>query len=120
MPQSNRAGWERRRHAPREGVPTRSVRPTILGEAIRTGSSTYLAPDHEPQPAIREPPVASMSSGTYSESAHLLEIPMFGTELYAGLVVAASIMAPALAPRTDWVGEIVFIKKPGLIAYTLE
>lgn len=45
---------------------------------------------------------------------------MFGTDLFAGLAVAASIMAPALAPRTDWVGETVFIKKPGLIAYTLE
>ena len=45
---------------------------------------------------------------------------MFGTDLFAGLAVAASIMAPALAPRTDWVGETVFIKKPGLIAYSLE
>jgi tetratricopeptide (TPR) repeat protein len=41
-------------------------------------------------------------------------------DLFAGLAVAASIMAPALAPRTDWVGETVFIKKTGLIAYTLE
>jgi tetratricopeptide (TPR) repeat protein len=45
---------------------------------------------------------------------------MFGTDLFAGLAMAASIMAPALAPRTDWLGETVFIKKPGLIAYTFE
>ena len=38
---------------------------------------------------------------------------MFGPDLFATLAFAASIMAPALAPRTDWVGEIVFIKKPG-------
>ena len=38
---------------------------------------------------------------------------MFGPDLFATLALAASIMAPALAPRTDWVGEIVFIKKPG-------
>ena len=45
---------------------------------------------------------------------------MFGPDLLATLALAASIMAPALAPRTDWVGETVFIKKPGTIAYTLE
>jgi len=45
---------------------------------------------------------------------------MFGPDLFATLALAASIMAPALAPRTDWVGEAVFIKKPGTIAYTLE
>jgi tetratricopeptide (TPR) repeat protein len=45
---------------------------------------------------------------------------MFGPDLFAGLAVAASIMAPALAPRTDWVGEVVFIKKSGTTGYTLE
>jgi tetratricopeptide (TPR) repeat protein len=45
---------------------------------------------------------------------------MFGPTLFAGLAAAASVMAPALPPRTDWVGETVFIKKPGLIAQTLE
>ncbi|MBO0698381.1 MAG: tetratricopeptide repeat protein, partial [Zavarzinella sp.] len=36
---------------------------------------------------------------------------MFGPDLYATLALAASILAPALQPRTDWVGDIVFIKK---------
>jgi tetratricopeptide (TPR) repeat protein len=38
---------------------------------------------------------------------------MFGPDLFAGLALAASILAPALPPRTDWVGEPVFIKKSG-------
>ena len=37
---------------------------------------------------------------------------MSGPDLYATLVLAASILAPALGPRTGWVGETVFIKKP--------
>lgn len=33
--------------------------------------------------------------------------------VFAGLVLAASVAAPALPPRTDWVGETVLIKKSG-------
>jgi tetratricopeptide (TPR) repeat protein len=36
---------------------------------------------------------------------------MFGPDLYATLALAASILAPALGPRTGWVGELVFIKQ---------
>src|SRR5262245_36288428 len=45
---------------------------------------------------------------------------MIGADLFASLALAASVMAPALPPRTDWVGEVVFIKKPGTVGYTLE
>jgi tetratricopeptide (TPR) repeat protein len=41
---------------------------------------------------------------------------MFGADMIATLALAASISAPALPARTDWVGEWVFIKKSG-IAY---
>jgi tetratricopeptide (TPR) repeat protein len=36
---------------------------------------------------------------------------MTGPTVFAGLVVAASILAPKLPARTDWIGEIVFITK---------
>src|SRR5262249_43595060 len=42
--------------------------------------------------------------------------PMFGPDTFATLALAASVMAPALPARTDWVGETVFAKKPG-VAY---
>jgi tetratricopeptide (TPR) repeat protein len=45
---------------------------------------------------------------------------MFGPDLYASLALAASILAPALPPRTDWVGDTVFIKKPGIPVGQLE
>jgi tetratricopeptide (TPR) repeat protein len=45
---------------------------------------------------------------------------MFGPDTFAALALAASVMAPALAPRTDWVGESVFIKKPGVVYGTVE
>lgn len=38
---------------------------------------------------------------------------MSGPDLFATLALAASVMAPALPPRTDWVGEVVFVKKSG-------
>jgi tetratricopeptide (TPR) repeat protein len=37
---------------------------------------------------------------------------MFGPDLFTYLVVASSILAPALPERTSWVGDWVFIKKP--------
>ena len=36
------------------------------------------------------------------------------SDLFATLALAASVMAPNLPPRTDWVGETVFVKKPGV------
>src|SRR5262245_14269007 len=36
---------------------------------------------------------------------------MSGPTLFAGLALAASLLAPKLPPRTDWVGDTVFIKK---------
>jgi tetratricopeptide (TPR) repeat protein len=36
---------------------------------------------------------------------------MSGPTLFAGLALAASVLAPKLPPRTDWVGETVFIKQ---------
>lgn len=45
---------------------------------------------------------------------------MFGPDLYATLALAASILAPALPPRTGWVGDAVFIKKPGIAVGQLE
>jgi tetratricopeptide (TPR) repeat protein len=41
---------------------------------------------------------------------------MFGPTSFATLTLAASVLAPALPPRTDWVGDTVFVKKGG-IAY---
>jgi tetratricopeptide (TPR) repeat protein len=38
---------------------------------------------------------------------------MFGPNLFAALAVAGSVLAPALPPRTGWVGETVLIKRPG-------
>jgi tetratricopeptide (TPR) repeat protein len=38
---------------------------------------------------------------------------MSGPDLLAALVLSASVAAPALPPRTDWVGETVFVKQPG-------
>jgi tetratricopeptide (TPR) repeat protein len=38
---------------------------------------------------------------------------MLGTNLLAALALAGSILAPALPPRTGWVGETVLIKRPG-------
>lgn len=38
---------------------------------------------------------------------------MSGAELFATLALAASVGAPALAPRSDWVGQTVFVKEPG-------
>ena len=40
---------------------------------------------------------------------------MFGPGPVAALALAASVGAPALAPRTDWVGETVFARKPGVL-----
>jgi tetratricopeptide (TPR) repeat protein len=45
---------------------------------------------------------------------------MFGPNVFASLTLAASIMAPALPTRTDWVGEIVFLKKPGTASGTID
>jgi tetratricopeptide (TPR) repeat protein len=45
---------------------------------------------------------------------------MFGPASFAALALAASVAAPALAPRTDWVGETVFVKKPGVAFGTVE
>ena len=42
------------------------------------------------------------------------------TDLFAGLTLAASILAPALQPRSDWVGETVFIKRPDVVVGRLE
>lgn len=39
---------------------------------------------------------------------------MFGPAAYATLALGAAVMAPALQPRADWVGETVFVKKPGV------
>jgi len=36
---------------------------------------------------------------------------MSGSALFAGFIVAASVLAPKLPARTDWVGELVFITK---------
>jgi tetratricopeptide (TPR) repeat protein len=36
---------------------------------------------------------------------------MSGPTLFAGLALAASVLAPKLPPRTDWVGETVLIKQ---------
>ena len=38
---------------------------------------------------------------------------MFGPAAIATLALGAAVMAPALQPRTDWVGETVLVKKPG-------
>jgi tetratricopeptide (TPR) repeat protein len=45
---------------------------------------------------------------------------MSGPDLFAVLTLAASILAPALPPRSDWVGETVFIKKPEVAVGQLE
>lgn len=45
---------------------------------------------------------------------------MYGPDLFATLALAASVMAPALPPRTDWVGEVVFVKKPGTVGGKVE
>jgi tetratricopeptide (TPR) repeat protein len=45
---------------------------------------------------------------------------MIGFDLFAGFAVAASILAPNLPPRTDWVGEMVFIKKSQTPCYLLQ
>ena len=37
---------------------------------------------------------------------------MYGPDLFVTLALAATIAAPALPARTDWVGETVFVKKP--------
>src|SRR5687767_3056229 len=36
---------------------------------------------------------------------------MTGLDLIAGLVLASSLLAPKLAPKSEWAGEIYFIKK---------
>jgi tetratricopeptide (TPR) repeat protein len=38
---------------------------------------------------------------------------MFGPAAVTTLALGAAVMAPALQPRTDWVGETVFVKKTG-------
>jgi tetratricopeptide (TPR) repeat protein len=45
---------------------------------------------------------------------------MSAPELFAALVVSSSVMAPALPPRTDWVGETVFVKAPGSLYGQIE
>jgi len=45
---------------------------------------------------------------------------MFGPDSFAALALAASVMAPALAPRTDWVGDTAFIKKREVEYGTIE
>ena len=45
---------------------------------------------------------------------------MIGPDLFATLALAASIMAPALPPRTDWVGEIGVHQEAGDHAAKLE
>jgi tetratricopeptide (TPR) repeat protein len=37
---------------------------------------------------------------------------MSGPDLFAALALAASVLAPALPARTDWVGDTVFIRQP--------
>jgi tetratricopeptide (TPR) repeat protein len=45
---------------------------------------------------------------------------MTGSTAFTGLLLAGSLLAPALPPRQGWVGETVLIKRPGTTAARLE
>lgn len=45
---------------------------------------------------------------------------MIGPQLFASLAIASSILAPALPPRTGWVGEWIFIKKTNTACERME